>query len=299
MTCTGTSIKICAKKRQKPTGAGITGFMAFLICRDRQIHPCREKEDHMKDNKKIMAAVVIFLVAAMLTACSCAGVSESTSEKESRATETTVEETTAETTEETTEAETGKAVKKDDKKDTKKETETTAAKKEETAKASAEAVTPKPAQENQSGSNQSGQSSQGSSQKAEEKKQDEPKQPKETEHVHSWQTVYKTVHHDAVYEDVWVVDQEAWTEDAVWEGHSVCWCGLDFVAAGFTNDDVANHQYAHMDAGENTQYGTKYVCVQEEIYHEEVGHWEKREVTPAWDEKVPDGEKCSSCGATR
>ena len=34
----------------------------------------------------------------------------------------------------------------------------------------------------------------------------------ETVHVHSWSPVYQTVHHDAVTEEVWVVDQEAWDE---------------------------------------------------------------------------------------
>ena len=41
------------------------------------------------------------------------------------------------------------------------------------------------------------------------------------------------------------------------EAHDICWgCGLDFDAAGYTWEQVREHQGMHMDAGENAGFGT-------------------------------------------
>ena len=37
----------------------------------------------------------------------------------------------------------------------------------------------------------------------------------------------------------------------------------------------------------------------ETIHHDEVGHYETRTVTEAYDETVVTGQKCSKCGATK
>lgn len=103
---------------------------------------------------------------------------------------------------------------------------------------------------------------------------------------------YKTVHHDAEYEDVYVVDQEAYSyEEPVYEkrAYTVCHvCGAEFD----TTDGMGafwDHDYQHQYAGEGSGYhsymktiqtGTNTVNVPEE------GHYEKKVVKEAWDEKV-------------
>ena len=106
------------------------------------------------------------------------------------------------------------------------------------------------------------------------------------------EAVYKTVHHDAEYEDVYVVDQEAYSyEEPVYEKrvYTVCHvCGAEFD----TTDGMGafwDHDYQHQYAGEGSGYhsymktiqtGTNTVNVPEE------GHYEKKVVKEAWDEKV-------------
>ena len=106
------------------------------------------------------------------------------------------------------------------------------------------------------------------------------------------EAVYKTVHHDAEYEDVYVVDQEAYSyEEPVYEKrvYTVCHvCGAEFD----TTDGMGafwDHDYQHQYAGEGSGYhsymktiqtGTNTVNVPEE------GHYEKKLVKAAWDEKV-------------
>ena len=106
------------------------------------------------------------------------------------------------------------------------------------------------------------------------------------------EAVYKTVHHDAEYEDVYVVDQEAYSyEEPVYEKrvYTVCHvCGAEFDTSYDTSAFFA-HDKAHMLAGEGSGYrndtrkvqvGTNTVNVPEE------GHYEKKLVKAAWDEKV-------------
>ena len=46
------------------------------------------------------------------------------------------------------------------------------------------------------------------------------------------------------------------------EAHSVCWgCRFDFTAAGYTPEQVGEHQDIHMDAGEDAGFGTASVIV--------------------------------------
>ncbi len=107
-----------------------------------------------------------------------------------------------------------------------------------------------------------------------------------------YEAVYKTVHHDAEYEEVYVVDQEAYSyEEPVYEKrvYTVCHvCGAEFDTSYDTSAFFA-HDKAHMLAGEGSGYhndirkvqvGTNTVNVPEE------GHYEKKLVKAAWDEKV-------------
>ena len=106
------------------------------------------------------------------------------------------------------------------------------------------------------------------------------------------EAVYKTVHHDAEYEDVYVVDQEAYSyEEPVYEERqiTVCHvCGAEFDTSYSTSEFYA-HDDQHLLAGEGSgwhsdvrkvQVGTNTVNVPEE------GHYEKKLVKAAWDEKV-------------
>lgn len=103
---------------------------------------------------------------------------------------------------------------------------------------------------------------------------------------------YKTVHHDAEYEDVYVVDQEAYSyEEPVYQERqiTVCHvCGAEFDTS-YDSSAFWEHDKAHALAGEGSGYhstvrkiqtGTKTVNVPEE------GHYEKKVVKEAWDEKV-------------
>jgi len=106
------------------------------------------------------------------------------------------------------------------------------------------------------------------------------------------EAVYKTVHHDAEYEDVYVVDQEAYSyEEPVYEKrvYTVCHvCDAEFDTS-YSGSEFWEHDYQHQYAGEGSGYhndirrvqvGTNTVNVPEE------GHYEKKLVKAAWDEKV-------------
>ena len=106
------------------------------------------------------------------------------------------------------------------------------------------------------------------------------------------EAVYKTIHHDAEYEDVYVVDQEAYSyEEPVYEERqiTVCHvCGAEFDTS-YDTSAFWTHNKAHALAGEGSGYhsdvrkvqvGTNTVNVPEE------GHYEKKLVKAAWDEKV-------------
>lgn len=111
-------------------------------------------------------------------------------------------------------------------------------------------------------------------------------------HTHNWQPQYKTVHHDAVYEQQWVVDVPY--QSPKYEIHTVCYnCGMDFTAKGFDQSDVTAHMKAHTLNGDNYGYGTSSVLVSPEI--PEQGHYENVLVSGAYDEQVLVGYKCS-CG---
>ena len=106
------------------------------------------------------------------------------------------------------------------------------------------------------------------------------------------EAVYKTVHHDAEYEDVYVVDQEAYSyEEPVYEKrvYTVCHvCGAEFDTSYDTSafwDHIFEHEFAGEGSGYHSdvrkvQVGTNTVNVPEE------GHYEKKLVKAAWDEKV-------------
>lgn len=106
------------------------------------------------------------------------------------------------------------------------------------------------------------------------------------------EAVYKTVHHDAEYKDVYVVDQKASSyEEPIYETrvYTICHvCGAEFDTS-YDSSAFFAHNKAHAMAGEGGGYhnevreiqtGSKTVNVPEE------GHYEKKVVKDAWDEKV-------------
>ena len=118
----------------------------------------------------------------------------------------------------------------------------------------------------------------------------------------------EVVHHDAVTEQVWVVDEAAWDEEVnTTELQQIqkyeCRCGIVF--------DTPSEWEAHLmsfdpQEGMTNHSGWTSVYVTEEvvtgtetIHHDEVGHYETRTVTEAYDETVVTGQKCSKCGATK
>ncbi len=116
--------------------------------------------------------------------------------------------------------------------------------------------------------------------------------PPETQHTHTWVAQTTTVHHDAVTEQVWVQDSEAWDE-AVYSTKIVCGCG-----AQFDSVEGANGWEYHSAFG--CPYGYSVQSVQTgTIRHEATGHYETKVIQQAYDETVTTGYVCSGCAATK
>ena len=93
----------------------------------------------------------------------------------------------------------------------------------------------------------------------------------------------ETVHHEAVYEDKWIVDKEAWTEEVV-QGQICPDCGA---TREESEDPEQPHEHHWID---NIV----------KIEHPEEGHYEKVLIQDAWDEEVPIYEEqirhiCNNC----
>lgn len=106
-----------------------------------------------------------------------------------------------------------------------------------------------------------------------------------TGHQHNWQPVYKTVHHDEVGHYETVVVQAAWDEP-VFESHAIC------SGCGAWIDNNLDHIF---DCGE---YGSGYSVHEVQtgtVHHDAVTEQRWIVDTPAYDEQVITGYKCS-CG---
>lgn len=119
-------------------------------------------------------------------------------------------------------------------------------------------------------------------------------------HTHKWVEQFKTIHHDAVYENKYVVDQPAYDEQVPKYANvpvMICNdCGAELNASNCW-DHIENHA---MNGGKGSWTDTyKQVVVgYDTVHHPEQGHNEQVLVKEAWDEKVSNGFKCS-CGATK
>ena len=136
--------------------------------------------------------------------------------------------------------------------------------------------------------------------------------PTQTAHEHSWNPVYKTVHHDAVTESeqVWVVDKPAWDEPEYkvvyvclqCENNKCPYCiehGTQ-LAETYSFEESYDHIYncaINYGICDNTTTRKKIIGT---IHHDEEGHYETSTVTKqeAYDEQVIDHYECT-CGATK
>lgn len=121
-------------------------------------------------------------------------------------------------------------------------------------------------------------------------------------HTHNWVEQFKTVHHDAVYEDRYVVDQAAYDEQVPkYETVEVMICNKCGTTMRSASELNAHIGY-HAGLGETISWREDWVqelVGYDIIHHDEVGHTERVLVKAAWDEKVSNGYKCSGCGKTK
>ena len=124
-------------------------------------------------------------------------------------------------------------------------------------------------------------------------------------HSHVWEPVWETVYREAMTEDVWVLDKEAWLEpkDAA-RSHCACRCGFSG-----SYDTVNEHIRAYRDAWLADQTPETEAVMQQHFFdtsnlddwivHEAEGHWETQTVREAGEELAVTGYRCTVCGAGR
>ena len=170
--------------------------------------------------------------------------------------------------------------------------------------------------QNQSSSSQSSQESSSQSQSSQQtqessKPESYPAQQESKTSTcdHEWVDVTTTVHHDAVIEQVWVIDKEAYDEvkviEEAWDEeipdsqstYKCLGCGYET----YSEDDIALHTIEE-DCNFTVIVKTTTVhhdAVTETVHHDEVGHYEEQVTQAAYDETVVTGQKCSKCGVTK
>ena len=133
-------------------------------------------------------------------------------------------------------------------------------------------------------------------------------------HTHHWVEQTETVVHEAVTQQVYVVDQASWEEPVyeevpVYETYGVEVCGV-CGAEMYSSAEVSAHAETHIDweTLENPFYyytdwrqrqvGTETVQTGT-IHHEEQGHYEEQVVQDAYTEVKVTGYWCSICGEER
>ena len=135
----------------------------------------------------------------------------------------------------------------------------------------------------------------------------EPDKPKPPSHTHSWEEQYEFINHPAEYEDKWVVDKPAWTEEVpIYDYQMFTICNAcDWVVASpdkpYNEAETTAHMKEHAMNGENGGWHNEMreILIRvDKIEHPEEGHNEKVLIKDAWTEKRFIGYKCS-CGATK
>ena len=113
--------------------------------------------------------------------------------------------------------------------------------------------------------------------------------PKPAGCSHNWKAETKTVHHDAVTEQVWVVDKAAWDE-AISGGYVCNACGYK---ESRLSDSFDDHLYTHNPPSGYHAEDSK------TVHHNEEGHYETRIIAGAYDETITTGYVCVICGEHR
>lgn len=161
---------------------------------------------------------------------------------------------------------------------------------------------------NNSGSNNGGSSSDNGGNTTPSEPETNPATPDTPSHEHNWEPVYDYVHHDAVIDQVWVVDKAAW-EEPVYTKYYVClqceygeceYCNEHGLRQNefLTFEEKKAHQYNCAINGGSCSNSTTRKKVTDYIHHDEEGHYETVIVSEAYDEPKLIGYKCS-CGATK
>ena len=142
--------------------------------------------------------------------------------------------------------------------------------------------------------------------------------PPTTVHTHQWEDVTSTIHHDAVYGQVWLVDKPA---SSSMEFHFEAFCtycnskwSYDSARDTLPLERLHDAMYAHRDECEKKmrrENGGVYdpnwdwktipsiVYTLSESYEHKIpeeGHYENQIVKEAYDETVITGKRCKTCG---
>ena len=119
------------------------------------------------------------------------------------------------------------------------------------------------------------------------------------DHTHTWEPVYKTVHHDAEIETLTILDQAAYDEP-VYSTRTVTKIGVN--DRTFDTKEEAD-AYVQQQLSQGIGGSTGLVEVEEQyqsgtIHHDAITHQEQVVVKEAYDEEVLTGYTCS-CGQTK
>ena len=132
-----------------------------------------------------------------------------------------------------------------------------------------------------------------------------PGAPAETAHVHDWEPVRELVHRDALVEEIWVLDKEAWSESSqVWLELYECECGYqaspsalkehqEEIESKYANGEITGIEHMRHNSSKDVSHMEERVVV-----HEAEGHWESQVVAEERDEWAVTGYKCA-CGAVK
>ena len=147
--------------------------------------------------------------------------------------------------------------------------------------------------------------------------------PPTTVHTHQWEDITSTVHHEAVKEQVWVVDKPASTIECMKMTLTCSYCNKQFfmdsgedstASIELINSLAENHLTQCREIWEQYQRGSvRYpkprnewdystypqINPYKEYYNKEIaeqGHYENQTTKEAYDETIIIGQKCKTCG---
>ena len=121
--------------------------------------------------------------------------------------------------------------------------------------------------------------------------------------AHKWVDVTEVVHHDAVTEERWVQDREAYDETIVDRAATEEGWECESCHSRWPNDQEMEAHQHECPATEEFNYNIiriEAAPAQTHVeHHEAQGHMETFTVQEAYDETVVTGQRCSECGARK